>query len=589
MAFFDVSSIALNMKRKLAAEGGGDNYDPYKKFKPGGEVEEAGAGEDDPEELEDEDLLALAADQDQAIPDDMNLEDILDMVDNAPEIAELDETSLRAMVNRLEKNTNANVQMRIKYPSQPEKFMDSEVALDEAIAGLLPLAASPELYGAFVKANGLQSLLTLIPHENTDIGISVVNVLHDLFDVENVMEDEESFSLVEAFLAANGPNILVDNLFRLDDLNNNSDATCVFNAMEIFENLCEVQPVAVKSLCHDTKLLTFIFEKVKKEGFDQNKLYVSEILSIVLQTGDDSVRQLFGVGAQPHLITLLKAIAKYRRRDPTGNEETEYLENLYNSLNYVLHENVDNQVRFGKAEGFQLMLAVIRKKKYAKHGALKAMDFAITNCAPNCEKFIESSGLKVIFAIMMKRKKKKDRKFEIQKDEHVTNILVQLFLNLADVHYLRLLKKFMENEYQKIERLVELFLKYTETLAEAEAQYKKDHPLHLRPKRSKKLKKDEDHTTIDSEEEEEYQRKLPNGLFVLQNIALLIGFVATAGDKKLNQRAAQLLTQHDRTLSDVRSVLLTHGRHVEPSAQDESDATKNSKLLSVLGGIIATL
>lgn len=194
---FDVSQIAMNMKRKLAKEGGGEDYDPHKKIKPGGMAVEAKVEEID--DVDEDHLLALAEEKEADLPDDMALDDILQMVDEAPEVAELDETQLRAMINRMEKNTNANVQMRIKYPSKPEKFMDSEVALDEAIQGLQPLAAAPELYGVFIKANGMQSLLSLIPHENTDIGISVINVLHDIFDVENIMEDEESFTAVEAF------------------------------------------------------------------------------------------------------------------------------------------------------------------------------------------------------------------------------------------------------------------------------------------------------------------------------------------------------------------------------------------------------
>jgi hypothetical protein len=41
------------------------------------------------------------------------------------------------------------------------------------------------------------------------------------------------------------------------------------------------------------------------------------------------------------------------------------------------------------------MIAILRKKKYAKHGAIKAVDFALQGCRPNCETFVDQGGLKV--------------------------------------------------------------------------------------------------------------------------------------------------------------------------------------------------
>ena len=40
--------------------------------------------------------------------------------------------------------------MRTRYPDQPEKFMQSEVDLDDEVKKLLVMAGSPELYPVLV-------------------------------------------------------------------------------------------------------------------------------------------------------------------------------------------------------------------------------------------------------------------------------------------------------------------------------------------------------------------------------------------------------------------------------------------------------
>ncbi len=44
--------------------------------------------------------------------------------------------------------------------------------------------------------------------------------------------------------------------------------------------------------------------------------------------------------------------------------------------------------------------------------------------------------------------------------EHMISAVAQLFMHLSDVRYARLLNKFQENEFEKIERLIELHEKY---------------------------------------------------------------------------------------------------------------------------------
>jgi hypothetical protein len=46
---------------------------------------------------------------------------------------------------------NANLEARMKYAEQPDKFMESEADLDEAVKAMLVVASAPDLYPEFVR------------------------------------------------------------------------------------------------------------------------------------------------------------------------------------------------------------------------------------------------------------------------------------------------------------------------------------------------------------------------------------------------------------------------------------------------------
>ena len=81
-----------------------------------------------------------------------------------------------------------NLEMRMKYADQPEKFMESEVDLDEEVQRLLAVAGSPELYPEFVKLGAVENLMALLSHENTDIAADVIDLFQQLTDAD-VIED----------------------------------------------------------------------------------------------------------------------------------------------------------------------------------------------------------------------------------------------------------------------------------------------------------------------------------------------------------------------------------------------------------------
>lgn len=72
------------------------------------------------------------------------------------------------------------------------RFIDSEADLDGAIQSLLPLAQSPILaYPELINSGAVLLLVDLMSHENIDIVIDVVQLLHELTDEDVGGEDED--------------------------------------------------------------------------------------------------------------------------------------------------------------------------------------------------------------------------------------------------------------------------------------------------------------------------------------------------------------------------------------------------------------
>jgi beta-catenin-like protein 1 len=108
--------------------------------------------------------------------------------------------------------------------------------------------------------------------------------------------------------------LLVQNLGRLEE-SNAEDADGVYGTLNVFENLVEFRPSLSITLCTKTGIIKFLLKRLKSKKFDSNKLYASELLSILLQ---DNAALLGDVGGMDGVDELLQAAAHYRKRDPAS-------------------------------------------------------------------------------------------------------------------------------------------------------------------------------------------------------------------------------------------------------------------------------
>ena len=116
----------------------------------------------------------------------------------------VDAGAVKRMILSFEKHVLRNQEMRIKFPDQPTKFMESEVQLNEEIQKLQVIATVPEHYTILIEMNTVQTLVGLLSHDNSDIAIAVVDLLQELTDMDTLAAsdgEEEAEKLMDVLLS----------------------------------------------------------------------------------------------------------------------------------------------------------------------------------------------------------------------------------------------------------------------------------------------------------------------------------------------------------------------------------------------------
>ncbi|KAM3285481.1 beta-catenin-like protein 1 [Capsicum chacoense] len=498
---------------------------------------------------------------------DLSLLEALEKSQQNP-VEALDIKTVKKLVLAFERRLKENIAARLKYPDQPEKFADSEVELHEEIEKLKILAGGPEFYPEIVNLGTIASITSLLNHENTDIAVDVVGLLQDLTD-EDVLEDndEPAQVLVDALIENNALELLVQLLGKMSD-SDPDESAAIYSILATVENFIEVKPSVAELVCERTKLIKWLLTKIKVREFDGNKQYASEILAILLQSSSVNQKklgQLNGVDA------LLQAVAMYKSKDPKTPDEEEMVENLFDALCCLLMP-LENKERFVKAEGVELMIIIMNQKKMCYGSAIRALDFAMTNYPPACERFVDVMGLKTAFPAFMGKlplSKKNKKRYKEELEERLVSLVASLFGGiLRGSRRDRLLSKFVENECEKIDRLMELYMRYSNRVK-------------LEAERFDQLELDD----LEMDEDEKYNRKLEAGLYTLQLIAVILGHLWTSEHPRIRARIDLLLKQQKLTKQDVKDILQEYHDNIgdlEGPEEKERGQSKIQRFISAL-------
>ncbi|KAH7914167.1 Catenin-beta-like protein [Hygrophoropsis aurantiaca] len=489
------------------------------------------------------------------------------------DVKEISLASIRRTLLRFERAANKNQDQRSKYPDDPSKFIDSEADLDAALKSLLPLAQTPVLaYPELVRSGTIVLLIGLLSHENADIVIDVVEVIHELTDedVGNEGEDDDEQeesqnalkSLIEALLENSILELLVENLSRLNE-EEESDRQGVFHIMGVFENVLGFNPSLSTRLVFKTNMMTWLLNRIQSKNHDENRGYAAELLSILLQT-EASNKAVFGEKDGVEII--LKILSQFRRRDPVDADETEYMENLFDALCSALSEPAIKDL-FVQSEGVELMVLIMKEKRQSKSRSIKTLDYAMSGGTNICNIFVEALGLKTLFAALMGKipKKQKANSISVASEDtsHVLGIISSLLSNLPSdsPDRIRLLTKFVENNYEKVDKLLEIRQNTNARLKVVEAEIAEEKNMAIQSE-----------STTAEEEDLIYLRRLDGGLFTLQTVDYIMAWIMMEDDG-IRSHLTQMLERRNQSVQDIIGVLRVHHENIDGDNVRPSDQT----------------
>ncbi|KAF8897577.1 Catenin-beta-like protein [Infundibulicybe gibba] len=453
---------------------------------------------------------------------------------------ELSITGIRRTLLRLERALNKNQDQRSKYPNDPSKFIDSEADLDGAIKALLPLAQAPVLaYPELLRSGIVTLLMGLLSHENVDIVIDVVEVIHELTDEDVGGEDNDDTdetaeqalgALIDGLVENSIMELLVDNMGRFNE-NEESDRQGIFHILGIFENILGLYPNLSTHITAKTAITTWLLDRIQAKAHDENRGYAAELLSILLQGNRENRLQLTEKNG---IEILLKVLSQYRRKDPIDAEETEFMENVFDALCSALTEP-SAKTLFLAAEGPDLMVLMMKEKRQSSSRSIKTLDHAMsgTSSSAVCDAFIEALGIKILFTAFMGKTTKKQKGNVVPPPSediaHILGIISSLFSNIPSDSpgRIRLLTKLLE-----IRDGAQTRLKMTELEIEVEKENAQD-----------KMEDDED---------DWYLRRLEGGLFTLQTVDYILAWLIMEDD------GVCLPTNFTITFTDIATQIRTH-------------------------------
>ncbi|KAM7404301.1 hypothetical protein PAMP_011664 [Pampus punctatissimus] len=500
------------------------------------------------------------------------LEKLMDQDGEEPEAEPVDESSVKKMILTFEKRSYKNQELRIKFPDNPEKFMESELDLNDIIQEMHVIATMPDLYHLLVELNSVHSLLGLLRHVNLGIRIQMTDFLSEDMDVDSF----HCHLVGNQTLAFNALSIQVReghfSIAETDIKRVSVDVSYCLLSSAIIENMAEFRP----GLCTEAAqqgLMQWLLKRIKaKMPFDANKLYCSEILAILLQNNDNT-REL--LGEMDGIDVLLQQLSVFKRHNPSTAEEQEMMENLFDALCSCLMLPA-NRDRFLRGEGLQLMNLMLREKKMSRTSALKVLDHGMIGPegADNCHKFVDILGLRTIFPLFMKtpKKMKKTRASEKEHEEHVCSIIASMLRNLKSQQRSRLLNKFTENDCEKVDRLMELHFKYLEAVQQADKRIEGEK--HEMVRRGEILD--------DSMEDEFYLRRLDAGLFVLQLICYIMVEISNSGISQLQQRVHQILNLRGGSVKVVRHIMREYAESIGDGKSDEFKEAERKRIMDLV-------
>lgn len=366
-----------------------------------------------------------------------------------------------------------------------------------------------------MKLDFVDTLLFLLCHDNILIVIETTKLLEELTDDSTIVKDVQgdAIQLIDVIRDKEVPKVLISNLNRLNRGSLIEEEGLEASVMSL-TNVVEVHPEMIRSYWKNG-LFEALLRHLEVESYDEVCLDCSELLFRLAgdSEGVDSLSE------NPEILDrFLVLLSRWRSRDPETATERELIENLFNVLCMLLQSPKVRPIVHEK-EVLDLLLIPIRKHKYARMAAFKAIDYLVSNGEDReSEEVIDKGGLKYLFRSLLGKNNGSGWKTQTDSDKlefenHILSILNRLLqLPWGSIPVKRVLKKFHENDYEYCDVIIEIVMSL---------RSQKKHFDELEAKGEFIPNKEEEEEGI-SEEEKRLEKKLDLGVHVYESAIELL-------------------------------------------------------------------
>lgn len=138
----------------------------------------------------------------------------------------------------------------------------------------------------------------------------------------------------------------------------------------------------------------------------------------------------------------------------------------------------------------------------------------------------------------------------------------------------RILSKFVENDFEKVDRLIELHLKYLEKVELLDREIDGQ----------KKIRQEVDSEDEEDEDEANYLKRLSGGLFTLQLIDFIIleiSVTSTSSDA-IKQRILQILNLRGASMKTIKQIMREYAGNLGEAGSAEWREQEQSQILQLV-------
>lgn len=252
------------------------------------------------------------------------------------------------------------------------RWLSVEGTIDQIVKRFGGVAAYPELIALFVqrgvsfsKAEGVHFIVEIMQSSNMDLCIEAINLILELTEIDADLEERTltiASSMADQFVESSLPQSLTGALHRVNQ-EREEERDAIFKVLGIFENLFELKPEAVEIAGQKSGLIQWILTQLISgqsthgllERFDDNKLYSSEILAILMQNTANQ-RYFASLNCMEKVVSFLRTLQEL------GQVPMDFKETLLNIFNCVALSQMDVhcQEEFAQCEGIDVMLRLLK-------------------------------------------------------------------------------------------------------------------------------------------------------------------------------------------------------------------------------------